>query len=70
MIHLMPLKKLAYCNDLKSLFHKYEISAWFHGHTHSIGDYRIEGSRILSNTRGYVGRRMVSDFDLNKIVDI
>ncbi len=64
------IKKLAYCNDLKSLFHKYEISAWFHGHTHSIGDYRIEGSRILSNTRGYVGRRMVSDFDLNKIVDI
>ena len=64
------IKKLAYCNDLKLFFHKYEISAWFHGHTHSIGDYRIEGSRILSNTRGYAGRRMVAGFDLNKVVDI
>ncbi|RLA24604.1 MAG: metallophosphoesterase [Gammaproteobacteria bacterium] len=64
------IKKLAYCNDLKSVFHNYDISAWFHGHTHSIGDYRIEGARILSNTRGYVGRRLVDGFDLNKIVDI
>ena len=64
------IKKLAYCNDLKSLFHEYNIAAWFHGHTHSIADYRIANTRILSNTRGYVGRRVVEKFDLNKAVVI
>lgn len=64
------LKKLAYCNDLKMLFYGHDISAWFYGHTHSIGDYRIEGARILSNTRGYAGKRLVGGFDLNKMVVI
>ncbi len=64
------IKKLAYCNDLKSLFHGHDISAWFHGHTHNISDYRIEGARILSNTRGYAGHAEVAGFDLNKIVVI
>ncbi len=64
------LKKLAYCNDLKPLFHEYEIAAWFHGHVHNLGDYRIADARILSNTRGYVGRRTVAGFDINKVVDI
>ncbi len=64
------LKKLAYCNDLKYLFHEYEIAAWFHGHVHSMGDYRIAGSRILSNPRGYVGRRLVDQFEVNRIVEL
>ena len=64
------IKKLAYCNDLKPLFHEYEITAWFHGHVHNMGDYRIADARILSNTRGYIGRRLVSGFDINKIVEI
>lgn len=64
------LKKLAYCNDLKPLFHEYEIAAWFHGHVHNMGDYRIADARILSNTRGYVGRKTVADFDVNKVVEI
>jgi predicted phosphodiesterase len=64
------IKKLAYCNDLKEFFHEHEIAVWFHGHTHSIGDYRLAGARILSNTRGYVGRKEVTGFDMNKVVDI
>ncbi|OAI14375.1 metallophosphoesterase [Methylomonas lenta] len=64
------LKKMAYCNDLKPLFHEYEIAAWFHGHVHNLGDYRIADARILSNTRGYVGRRMVAGFDINKVIEI
>ncbi len=64
------LKKLAYCNDLKYLFHEFEIDAWFHGHIHSPGDYRIAGARILSNPRGYVGRKTVDTFDQNRVVDI
>ncbi|WAR43507.1 metallophosphoesterase [Methylomonas rapida] len=64
------LKKMAYCNDLKWLFHEYEIAAWFHGHVHNLGDYRIADARILSNTRGYLGRREVNGFDINKVIDI
>jgi Icc-related predicted phosphoesterase len=64
------LKKLAYCNDLKEMFHEYEIAAWFHGHIHSPGDYRIAGGRILSNPRGYFGRKLVDQFNVNKLVDI
>ena len=64
------LKKMAYCNDLKPLFHEYEISVWFHGHVHNLGDYRIADARILSNTRGYVGRKPVAGFDINKVVEI
>ncbi len=64
------LKKIAYCTDLRYLFHEYEIEAWFHGHIHSPGDYRIAGARILSNPRGYVGRKVVDNFDPNKIVEI
>lgn len=64
------IKRLAYCNDLKSLLHAYKIAVWFHGHTHSIGDYQVADTRILSNTRGYVGRRVVDKFDLHKTVVI
>jgi Icc-related predicted phosphoesterase len=64
------LKKLAYCNDLKPLLHEYDIAAWFHGHVHSSVDYRIAGARILCNPRGYVGKKPVPSFDLNKTVVI
>lgn len=63
-------KKLAYCNDLKSLIHEYEIAVWIHGHVHNQADYRIADARILSNTRGYLGRRLAENFDINKVVDI
>lgn len=64
------LKKLAYCSDLKPLLHEYEITAWFHGHIHSTADYRVAGARILCNPRGYVGRKLVDRFDINRIVEI
>ena len=62
------LKKLAYCNDLKSLLHEYDITAWFHGHIHSSVDYRIAGSRILCNPRGYAGKKIVEGFDQNRTI--
>jgi predicted phosphodiesterase len=64
------LKKLAYCNDLKHLLHEYEVAAWFHGHVHSPADYRIAGARILCNPRGYFGKKLVPDFDLNRVIEI
>ncbi len=64
------LKKIAYCNDLRYLFHEHEIDIWFHGHIHSPGNYRIAGGRILSNPRGYFGRRVVENFNSNLIVEL
>lgn len=64
------IKKLAYCNELESLLYKYDISLWFHGHTHGVGEYQVDETRILSNTRGYIDYRSVEEFDLNKTVDI
>lgn len=63
-------KRLAYCNDLKPLLHENPVDAWFHGHVHSVSDYRVAGARILCNPRGYVGNRLVVGFDLNRIVEI
>lgn len=64
------LKKYAYCNDLKPLLHEYDVAAWFHGHVHSLGDYRIAGARILCNPRGYYGKKTVDGFDINKTIEI
>ncbi len=64
------LKKHAYCNDLKGLMHEYEIDAWFHGHVHSVGDYRIAGTRILCNPRGYYPDKLVNQFDINKFIEL
>ncbi len=64
------LKKIAYCNSLNGLIHKHNICVWFHGHIHSQNNYIVAGTRILSNTRGYKGRKEVDNFDPNKVVDI
>lgn len=64
------LKKMAYCNNLEELITKHQIAAWFHGHIHIPNDYVFAGTRILSNPRGYHGRKEVAGFDQNKIVEI
>ncbi len=66
----LALKKLAYCNDLKSLLHEHEIVAWFHGHIHNPADYRISGARILCNPRGYFDNKLVPNFDIDKMIEI
>lgn len=64
------LKRLAYCNDLDNLIKQHDITAWFHGHIHFPNDYVLAGTRILSNPRGYHGRKEVEGFDQNKIVEV
>jgi predicted phosphodiesterase len=64
------IKRFAYCNDLKEVFHSFEIAAWFHGHTHLVSDYRCSGARILCNPRGYHPAHLVADFDPLKTVEI
>jgi Icc-related predicted phosphoesterase len=64
------LTRFAYCNDLKEIMHNYEIAAWFHGHIHSVSDYRCAGTRILCNPRGYHGKQTIAGFALDKTVKL
>lgn len=64
------LMRYAYCNDLRELFHQHPIDVWFHGHIHSVSDYRCADARILCNPRGYEGKKLVADFDPAKTVEI
>lgn len=64
------VKRYAYCSDLKPLLHQYDVSAWVHGHTHSLSDYRCAGARILCNPRGYLGKKIVDEFNPAKIIEI
>ena len=64
------IKRFAYCNELKELFHNFEIAAWFHGHVHVVSDYRCSGARILCNPRGYHPAHLVADFDPERTVEI
>jgi predicted phosphodiesterase len=63
-------RRYAYCNDLKALFHAFEINVWFHGHTHAFSDYLCAGARVLCNPRGYHPAQLVSDFDILRTVEI
>lgn len=62
------LTKFAYCNDVRELFHEFDITAWFHGHTHSVSDYKCAGARVLCNPRGYTGRQTVPEFAPGKMI--
>jgi hypothetical protein len=43
----------AFASDLDSLIRASRIPLWIHGHTHYNVDYKIGGTRIYSNQRGY-----------------
>lgn len=46
----------AYSSNLSGfIMDRPQIVAWVHGHTHHEFDYRIGGTRIVANPRGYVG---------------
>jgi Icc-related predicted phosphoesterase len=64
------IMKLAYCNNLKSLLERHKVSAWFHGHIHALCYYRVSGTLVLCNSRGYSGDKAVAGFDINKAIEI
>ena len=64
------VRRHAYCNDLKELFHNHEIAAWIHGHIHEVSDYRCAGAAIVCNPRGYHPESLVEGFDIRRILEI
>lgn len=59
----------AYASDLESLIEASGAALWIHGHTHRPVDYRIGGTRIISNPRGYPGEA-VSGFDPALVLEL
>jgi predicted phosphodiesterase len=43
----------AYASDLEVLMGP-DVALWVHGHTHASLDYRVNGTRVVCNPRGYV----------------
>jgi predicted phosphodiesterase len=61
----------AYASDLDNWIIQHKPDVWIHGHSHIPVDYMIEGTRIISNPRGYVGYEPNVDPNYNyKVVEI
>jgi predicted phosphodiesterase len=52
--------------DLDELMGK--ADSWIHGHTHTAFDYRVRGTRVISNPRGYEDEN--TGFRMDRLIDI
>ena len=43
-----------FVSDLEALVAGSGVTLWIHGHTHDSFDYRVAGTRVVANPRGYV----------------
>jgi UDP-2,3-diacylglucosamine pyrophosphatase LpxH len=58
-----------FCNNLDDFIETYEPSIWVHGHLHDSVDYKIGGTRIVSNAAGYVHEMPRDWFPKTVIID-
>jgi hypothetical protein len=49
-------------SDLDHLMDGDRVVLWAFGHTHSCHDLEVNGTRLVSNQRGYVGHEEVDEF--------
>jgi predicted phosphodiesterase len=66
------LLNACFVSDAQHLLGKDRTSLWIHGHTHDSFDYRINGTRVVCNPRGYA-RAGVNEnplFDPDFIVEV
>jgi len=59
----------AYASDLDTLIEASEAMLWVHGHTHRPVDYRVGGTRVISNPRGYADEPVVG-FDPGLVIEL
>lgn len=59
----------AYVNRWEHLFGE-GLDLWVHGHTHEAIDYTVEGTRVISNPRGYHGIEHVEGFDPSLVLEL
>lgn len=58
----------AFVSDLSAVIGRYRPRLWIHGHTHACEDYRVGGTRVVSNPAGYVDE--TTGFDAAFAIDV
>ncbi len=61
-----------FVSDAKALLDGNRVPLWIHGHTHDSFDYRLNGTRVVCNPRGYAknGVNENARFDPDFIVEV
>lgn len=58
----------SFCNDDEALLPG--AALWLHGHLHCRHDYRLGGTRVVSNARGHVKRGEADGFDGQRVIEV
>jgi predicted phosphodiesterase len=59
----------AFASDVTELMDGGRVALWIYGHTHRAGDVEVNGTRVLSNPRGYP-HQAVAEFDPGCVVEV
>lgn len=59
----------AFATNLEHLFGA-PVKAWFYGHTHYSNDQKFNGTRVVSNQRGYFMHREHTGYKTEMVVEI
>lgn len=60
----------AFASRLEGIIEKYQPDLWIHGHTHVPCDYKIFGTRVVCNPRGYPSESSSRGFSPELIVEV
>lgn len=62
----------AFASNLEALMGAARVALWIHGHTHDSFDYRVRGTRVFANPRGYFkdGANENARFDPERVLEI
>jgi predicted phosphodiesterase len=58
----------AFLSNLEEMMDAEQAQVWIHGHTHHCVDYLLNGTRVVSNQRGYP--REATGFDFARVVEV
>ena len=64
------LLSAAFVSDVSALMSGAKVKLWIHGHTHHCADLDINGTRVVSNQRGYHPSELVARFDPGFVVEV
>lgn len=67
---LADISSSAFASDLEPMIVDRGPDLWIHGHVHHFLDYRIAGTRVLCNPRGYIGDPNFESFHLGLVIDV
>lgn len=59
-----------FASNLEDLIEAHQPALWLHGHTHGSCDYRIGGTRVVCNPRGYHPHALNPKFDPGLVIEL